>query len=187
MASSSWSALKVSWTLSCWAIVWLSLNPSTDILGLLTTVEVMGGAHLRFLDSSFLERTCAGVMRTVMSVFTPMALVGTTYTWQTPERGTEERGDCYGLNCGKRSRTKLNIPTYLCIQYNFQHFKNQCQLTLQCERIIIMTRYLLEFQLDSNLTSRGRVTEMHYRCFIVSLICAIVPLTSEIGSQKRHF
>lgn len=38
------------------------------------------GAHLRLLDSSLLEGACARVVGTIVSVLTPVALVGTTHT-----------------------------------------------------------------------------------------------------------
>lgn len=43
------------------------------------------GTHLRLLNSSLLEGTCARIMGAVVSVFTPVALVGTAYTGKTPK------------------------------------------------------------------------------------------------------
>lgn len=52
--------------------------------------------HLRLPDPALLEGTGAGVMGTVVPVFTPVALIGTAHTGQTS--GRKQRG--LGVWCG---------------------------------------------------------------------------------------
>lgn len=53
--------------------------------------------NLRLLDSALLEGARAWVMGTVMSVFTPVTLVGTPHAWEASRQkaSKERKGQCF--------------------------------------------------------------------------------------------
>lgn len=74
--------------------------------------------HLWFLDPALLEGTGAGVMGTVVPVFTPVALIRAAHTGQTS--GIEQKGWGYGVGsqCGSAANTREHtclMTNYLCI------------------------------------------------------------------------
>lgn len=86
--------------------------------------------HLWLLDPALLEGTGAGVMGTVVPVFTPVALIRAAHTGQTS--GIEQRGwgNGVGRQCGSAANTpehRCLMTNYLCIHYDYQEFAGQCQ------------------------------------------------------------
>lgn len=86
--------------------------------------------HLWLLDPALLEGTGAGVMGTVVPVFTPVALIRAAHTGQTS--GIEQGGWGGGVEsqCGSAANTREHrflMTDYVCVHYDNQQFAEQCQ------------------------------------------------------------